>query len=62
MTKLNYTVKFHKTVLATVIGLCLSQNCFALKELTDEKLSDTTGEGIALLPRCVYGFSWYGCQ
>ncbi len=54
MTKLNYTVKFQKTVLVTVIGLCLSQTCFALQELTDEKLSDTTGEGIALLPKDAY--------
>ncbi len=50
MTTLKYTVTFQKSVLATVIGLCLSQSCFALQELTDDKLSDTTGEGIALLP------------
>ncbi|MFW1817090.1 hypothetical protein ACG9X6_20910 [Acinetobacter guillouiae] len=54
MTTLNYTVKFHKTVLVSFIGLCLSQSCFALEEMSDEKLSDTTGEGIALLPRDTY--------
>ncbi|AXQ23282.1 hypothetical protein BEN71_14915 [Acinetobacter wuhouensis] len=54
MTTLNYTVKFHKTVLASFIGLCISQSCFALQELTDEKLGDTTGEGIALLPQNAY--------
>ena len=54
MTTLNYTVKFHKTVLVSFIGLCLSQSCFALEEMSDEKLSNTTGEGIALLPRDTY--------
>ena len=48
MTTLNYTVYFKKTVLASFIGLCLSQSCFALETLSDESLSDTTGEGIAL--------------
>lgn len=54
MTILNYTVKFHKTVLASFIGLCLSQSCFALEKLSDENLSETTGEGVALLPRNAY--------
>ncbi|MFW2148871.1 hypothetical protein ACK2M2_12175 [Acinetobacter sp. TY1] len=54
MTTLNYTVYFKKTVLASFIGLCLSQSCFALETLSDESLSDTTGEGIALLPTDAY--------
>ena len=54
MTTLNYTVKFHKTVLASFIGLCISQSCFALEAMSDEKLGDTTGEGIALLPQDAY--------
>ncbi|WP_151980032.1 hypothetical protein [Acinetobacter guerrae] len=50
MTAITYTVNFKKTVLASVIGLFLSQSCFALQEISDESLSETTGEGIALLP------------
>ena len=54
MTTLHYTVTFHKTVLASFIGLCISSSCFALEAMSDEKLSDTTGEGIALLPQDAY--------
>lgn len=54
MTTLNYTAKFHKTVLASFIGLAITQSCFALEAMSDEKLSDTTGEGIALLPQDAY--------
>lgn len=50
MTTLGYTVKFKKTLLATLISLSVSQSCFALEELSDESLSESTGEGIALLP------------
>ncbi|AWL28248.1 hypothetical protein DJ533_06485 [Acinetobacter defluvii] len=50
MTKLGYTVKFKKTLLASLLGLSLSQTCFALEALTDENLSESTGEGIAFLP------------
>ncbi|WP_173912753.1 hypothetical protein [Acinetobacter sp. Marseille-Q1618] len=50
MTKLGYTVKFKKTALASLLGLSLSQTCFALEALTDENLSESTGEGIAFLP------------
>ena len=49
-----HTVSFQKTVLASLIGLCLSQTAFALQELPDENLSEATGEGIAFLPE---GFS-----
>lgn len=46
-----HTVLFQKTVLATFVGLCLSQSVFALQEISDEGLSEATGEGIALLPQ-----------
>ena len=48
-----HTVSFQKTVLATLIGLCLSQSIFALEnleQLDDAALSQATGEGIAMLP------------
>lgn len=45
-----HTVSFQKTVLASLIGLCLSQSAFALQEISDEGLSNATGEGIAFLP------------
>ncbi|WP_121974537.1 hypothetical protein [Acinetobacter stercoris] len=54
MTILNYTVILKKTVLASFIGLTLGQSCFALEALSDENLSDTTGEGIAILPQNTY--------
>ncbi|MFY7004805.1 hypothetical protein [Acinetobacter pittii] len=54
MTTLNYTVRFQKTVLASLIGLCISQPSFALEELSDAGLSETTGEGIAILPQNTY--------
>ncbi|MBP2605416.1 hypothetical protein [Acinetobacter calcoaceticus] len=54
MTTLNYTVRFQKTVLASLIGLCVSQSSFALEELSDAGLSETTGEGIAILPQNTY--------
>ncbi|WP_130804643.1 hypothetical protein [Acinetobacter ihumii] len=50
MTAITYTVNLKKTVLASVIGLFLSQSGFALQEISDDGLSQTTGEGIALLP------------
>ncbi|MEG2560350.1 MAG: hypothetical protein RSA22_11925, partial [Acinetobacter sp.] len=49
MTKL-HTVKFKRTVLAALIGLCLSRYTFALEEVSDDVLSQATGEGIAILP------------
>ncbi|RLZ07926.1 hypothetical protein EAH57_11245 [Acinetobacter sp. 2JN-4] len=50
MTRLTSTVVFKRTVLASLIGLCISQTVFAMQEISDEGLSQTTGEGIALLP------------
>lgn len=46
-----YTVSFKRTVLATLIGLCLSKYAFALEEISDDALSQTTGEGVAILPK-----------
>lgn len=54
MTTLHYTVKLKKTVMASLIGLCLTQSSFALEALSDEHLSETTGAGIALLPQDAY--------
>lgn len=34
-----------------MIGFCLSQSAFALQEISDDGLSETTGEGIAILPQ-----------
>ncbi|MCH7336235.1 hypothetical protein [Acinetobacter sp. NIPH 2699] len=45
---------FQKTVLASLIGLCVSQSAFALQEISDEGLSQAIGEGIALLPENTY--------
>lgn len=50
MTALRYTVKFKKTLLASLIGLSVSQYTFALQEISDAGLSEATGEGIAMLP------------
>ncbi|WP_445115154.1 hypothetical protein [Acinetobacter sp. WZC-1] len=50
MTGLGYTTKFQKTLLASLTGLCISHSCFALEALSDESLSESTGEGLALLP------------
>ncbi|MCY3230609.1 hypothetical protein ECE07_21015, partial [Acinetobacter pittii] len=51
MSRLNYTVRLQKDVLVALIGLCISQSSFALEELSDAGLSETTGEGIAILPQ-----------
>lgn len=54
MTTLNYTFKFTQTALSAMICLCASQASFALEPLSDETLSSTTGEGIALVPQETY--------
>ncbi len=54
MTRSTSTVLFQRTVLASFISLCVSQSIFALQEISDDVLSETTGEGIAFLPE---GFS-----
>jgi hypothetical protein len=45
-----HTVSFKRTVLATMISLCVSRYAFALQEISDDALSQATGEGIAILP------------
>lgn len=45
-----HTVSFKRTVLATLISLCISRYAFALQEISDDALSQTTGEGVAILP------------
>ena len=45
-----HTVTFKRTVLATLISLCLSRYALALEEISDDALSQATGEGIAILP------------
>ena len=39
---------FKKTCLASVVGLLCMPSAYALQQLSDENLSDTTGEGVAL--------------
>ena len=54
MTTLNYTFNFNKTILLSLMTLCVSPMSFALQPLSDETLSSTTGEGIALVPQDAY--------
>ena len=54
MTVLNHRFDLKKTMLSGFIGFALSQSCFALEVLSDEKLSKTIGEGIALVPQDAY--------
>jgi len=44
-----HTTILRKTLLASMIGLCCSYS-FALEALSDQALSNSTGEGIAILP------------
>lgn len=54
MTTLHYTFNYKNKILSSCIVLVLSQTCFALEMLSDEKLSTTIGEGIALVPQDAY--------
>ena len=56
-----HTVSFQKTVLASLIGLCLSQSVFALQEISDESSNATTGEGTAFLPKD-FSFRFHGAD
>lgn len=57
MTTLHYTFNLDKarllkrTVLSSLIGLCICQASFALEAMSDESLSSTTGEGVAFVPQ-----------
>ena len=44
-----HTTILRRTLLASMIGLCCSYS-FALEVLSDQVLSNSTGEGIAILP------------
>ncbi|MBU3848160.1 MAG: hypothetical protein H9855_14560 [Candidatus Acinetobacter avistercoris] len=54
MTTLNYTFRVKKPLMASLMGLFICQTSFALQPLSDEVLSSTTGEGIALVPQDAY--------
>lgn len=54
MTTMHISDLFQKTMIATIVGLCISQSSIALEVLSDESLGDTTGEGIAFLPQDFY--------
>ena len=51
MTTLHYTFNVKKALFAGLISCCACQNALALQPLSDETLSSTTGEGIALVPQ-----------
>lgn len=49
MTQIKDLFKFRKNYLAMTIGLILLPSAHAMQELSDSSLSDTTGEGVALV-------------
>lgn len=49
MTEHAITFPFRKRCLATAIGLFLTNPSYALQALSDDSLSNTTGEGVALV-------------
>lgn len=49
MAQIKAKFQFHKSYLAMMIGLGLLPSAHAMQELTDSSLSDTTGEGVALV-------------
>ncbi|WP_179991472.1 hypothetical protein [Acinetobacter sp. YH16058] len=49
MTEHAITFPFRKPCLATAIGLLLANPSYALQALSDDSLSNTTGEGVALV-------------
>lgn len=50
MTQSWNNARFKKSCLAAVIAVLFSPSVYALESLSDNNLSETTGEGIALLP------------
>lgn len=50
MTQSWNNTRFKKSCLASVLAALLSPSVYALESLSDDHLSETTGEGIALLP------------
>ncbi|MCO8069554.1 hypothetical protein NI468_03300 [Acinetobacter lwoffii] len=49
MTQIKDIFKFRKSYLAMTIGFSLLPSAYAMQELSDSSLSDTTGEGVALV-------------
>jgi len=49
MAQIKAKFQFRKSFLAMMIGLGLLPSAHAMQELTDSSLSDTTGEGVALV-------------
>src|SRR5690606_8719552 len=49
MTQIKDILRFRKSYLAMAIGLSLLPSANAMQELSDSSLSDTTGEGVALV-------------
>ncbi|MBO3661112.1 hypothetical protein J5N53_08210 [Acinetobacter variabilis] len=49
MAQIKAKFQFRKSYLAMVVGLGLLPSAHAMQELTDSSLSDTTGEGVALV-------------
>ncbi len=49
MTQIKAILKFRKSYLAMTIGFSLLPSAHAMQELSDSSLSDTTGEGVALV-------------
>ncbi|WP_180096936.1 MULTISPECIES: hypothetical protein [unclassified Acinetobacter] len=49
MTQIKDILRFRKSYLAMTIGLSLLPSAHAMQELSDSSLSDTTGEGVALV-------------
>lgn len=53
MTKTDLSI-FKASLLASLVGLCLSSSAMALEVLSDDHLSEMTGAGIAILPQDTY--------
>ena len=49
MTQIKDILRFRKSYLAMTIGLSLLPSAHAMQQLSDSSLSDTTGEGVALV-------------
>lgn len=54
MITVAYAETLPKRILVILVGVCLCQGTFALEELSDDRLAETTGEGIAILPQNTY--------
>ncbi|MBP8099485.1 MAG: hypothetical protein KAY26_03390, partial [Acinetobacter sp.] len=50
MTYVKKAYRFRQSCIAMSVSLLLAQSAYALQDLSDTALSETTGEGVALLP------------